>query len=265
LLDEKGVDVNATTADEGDALHHADSLDILIALLDRGGDPILSDLDCQLPLILQAQCGSAEIVARLLEDPRVRATINMQDMWGNTALHHACKDFRRDVGGDTAAICKVNLLLQADANPTITNRMGQPPLNVARQHYPDHYPVIALLKQYPNAQKDAETSLLVKARRLVVVATSNAVAPSYLQARVARGQFLPRVALMPLTDGQTDGEDEEDEEGEEGRKLSTTLAFMCGVGREGMPWDIFRMVMDLLMPSWDPLRWTTGPEPLAHG
>jgi hypothetical protein len=55
-----------------------------------------------------------------------------------------------------------------------------------------------------------------------------------------------------LTDGQTDGEEEE--EGEEGRKLRTTLAFMCGVGREGMLRDVFRVVMDLLMPSWDPLR-----------
>jgi hypothetical protein len=57
--------------------------------------------------------------------------------------------------------------------------------------------------------------------------------------------------LMPLTDEQTDGEKEELEEG---RKLHTTLAFMCGLGREGMPQDVFRFVMDLLMPSWDPLR-----------
>ena len=63
---------------------------------------------------------------------------------------------------------------------------------------------------------------------------------------------MPRVALMPLTDVQTDGEEEEEEE--EVRKLRTTLAFMCGVGREGMPRDMFRVVMDLLMPPWDPLR-----------
>ena len=41
---------------------------------------------------------------------------------------------------------------------------------------------------------------------------------------------------------------------EENRKLRTTLAFMCGVGREGMPRDVFRVVMDLVMPSCDPLR-----------
>ena len=64
---------------------------------------------------------------------------------------------------------------------------------------------------------------------------------------------MPRVALVPLTAGQADGE-KENEEGEEGRKLRITLAFMCGVGREGMPRDVFRVVMDLLMSSWDPLR-----------
>jgi len=63
LLDEKGADVNATMAFGTSALHHAKTLDILNALLDHGGDPILSDLDCQLPLMLQAQYRSAEIVA----------------------------------------------------------------------------------------------------------------------------------------------------------------------------------------------------------
>ena len=48
--------------------------------------------------------------------------------------------------------------------------------------------------------------------------------------------------------------EDEEKEGEEGRKLRTALAFMCGVGREGMPRDVFWVVMDLLMPSWDPLR-----------
>jgi len=52
---------------------------------------------------------------------------------------------------------------------------------------------------------------------------------------------------MPLTDGQTDGEDEEEGEGEEGRKLRTALAFMCEVGRKGMPRDVFQVVMGLLM------------------
>ena len=56
---------------------------------------------------------------------------------------------------------------------------------------------------------------------------------------------MPRVALMPLTD---------EEGGEEGRKLRATLAFMCGVGRERMPRDVFYIVMDFQMPSWHPIR-----------
>ncbi len=49
----------------------------------------------------------------------------------------------------------------------------------------------------------------------------------------------------------TGGED--GKEDEENRKLRTTLAFICGIVREGMP-DVFRVVEDLLIPSWDPLR-----------
>jgi hypothetical protein len=60
---------------------------------------------------------------------------------------------------------------------------------------------------------------------------------------------LPHVALAPLTGGQ---------DGEEGRKLQITLAFLLGVEGgpegEGMPRDIFRVVLDMLMPRWDPLR-----------
>ena len=54
-------------------------------------------------------------------------------------------------------------------------------------------------------------------------------------------------------DGHNDGEKGE-EEGEESRRLRTALAFMCGLGREGMPRDVFRVVLELLMPRWDPVR-----------
>ena len=145
-------------------------------------------------------------------------------------------------------------LLQAGANPIITNNIGMNALAWVRNERPDDHTAIALLEQYPNAQKDAEKAwLLVKAHRLAVATTSNTVAPSCLQARVAGGQCLPHAALAPLTDGQNEGEEEKGER-EEHRKLRTTLAFMCGLGRESMPRDVFRVVMDLLMPSWDPLR-----------
>jgi len=72
----------------------------------------------------QVTFGAADVVARLLQDPRVRATVNMHDEKGNTALHYAC------MGGLSikllyTAASKVHLLLQAGANPTIGNKNGQ--------------------------------------------------------------------------------------------------------------------------------------------
>jgi hypothetical protein len=115
-----------------------------------------------------------------------------------------------------------------------------------RRAYPTHHATIALGQEFAEAEKAA---LLVKARRFSVAANSTTRTPSYLQARMARGEPLPRVALMPLTVDQNN-----EDEREEGRKLRTSLAFLTGMGHEGMPRDVFRVVMDLLMPSWDPLR-----------
>jgi len=195
---------------------------------------------------------------RLLQDPRVRTTVNVQNMWGDTALHCACTSTT-----DEAAANKARLLLQAGADPLVTSNNGEKPLDVVRKYHSAHYATIALLEQNPAAHKDAEKASLVIMARLAAAANSNTVAPSCLQGRMDRGQPLPRVALVPLTDGQNDGE----EEGEEGRKLRTTLAFMCGLGREGMPKELFHEVMDLLQPTWDPLKRKitgTGP-PAAQG
>jgi len=182
-------------------------------------------------------------VARLLQDPRVRATVNMQSNTGRTALHYACMFGKPDV-----AALNVHILLQAVANPIFTDNEGWTPVALLRQRHPTYHAAIALLEQ---ALTEAEkTWLLVKARRLAVAANSNTVAPSCLQSRAAQGKPLPGVTLVSVMRGHNDGEDEE----EESRKLRTTLAFMCWVGREGMPQDVFRVVVDLLMPSWDPLR-----------
>ena len=64
--------------------------------------------------------------------------------------------------------------------------------------------------------------------------------------------LLGRMVLTPVTGGQ----DEDDEE-DEGHKLRVLVAFVIGVGGpegEGMPRDVFRLVLGLLMPTWDPLR-----------
>ena len=109
--------------------------------------------------------------------------------------------------------------------------------------------IITIIEGFPEAQKDAErAALLVKARRLVVAANQNALVPSYLQGRVVQSRPLPRVELAPLVDGQN-GEVEE-----EGRTFRKTLAFLTGMEGGGMPRDVFRVVIDLISPSWDPLR-----------
>jgi hypothetical protein len=82
----------------------------------------------------------------------------------------------------------------------------------------------------------------------------------------ARRDLRATLAFLLGTEGSMDNQsddeeededqsdDDEDEDEEECRKLRITLAFMCGVGREAMPRDVFWLVLDLLMPFWDPLR-----------
>lgn len=97
-----------------------------------------------------------------------------------------------------------------------------------------------------------KTLLLVLARRLVVASTSTGVVPSYLQHRVIKGQPLSHVSIMP------DVLDHNDEDDEEGRKFRNLLAFLVGKGGgpdgKVLPAGVFRMVLDLLMPPWDPQR-----------
>lgn len=148
----------------------------------------------------------------------------------------------------------MRLLLQAGSDPALKNRQRQTALDCLREELFPKPAAIAVLEQVPDAEK---TSILVKAGRLVSAATSTTMAPSDLQSRVARGKPLPRLLLrrMVLTP-VTGGHDEDDEE-DEGHKLRVLVAFILGVGGpegKGMPRDVFRLVLNLLMPTWDPLR-----------
>ena len=78
-------------------------------------------------------------------------------------------------------------------------------------------------------------------RRLV---TTNAVVPSYLQSRVLHDVPLPRVSLSPAGSGIE----------EKDRSLLAFLLGMAGPENTGMPRDVFRVLLDFLMPTWDPLR-----------
>ena len=193
--------------------------------------------------MVQAYVGNLGCVARLPQDTRVRATVDFQDKDGDTALHNACT-FDEYKNKSPAM---VHHLLQAGANPFLTNKHGLTPLSLLQQRWPSYRGAIALLEQAPDAQK---ASVLVKARRLFVISTSNA-APFYLQGRVVRRQPLPSVTLLPVMDGKKRAR-------ERRCKLRTFLVFVLGMGGglegEGMPRDVFRVMLDMLMPLEDPLR-----------
>jgi len=257
LVDAKGADVNAGSNYGKKTLHGAQSLDILTALLDRGADPTMLNNDGMSPLMSQAIYGQFDSVKRLMQDPRVRASIDMQDRHADTALHFACRHHN-----ETNTHAMVRPLLEAGATPILTNNDGKMPLACLRQWRPSHHTTITLLEQ---ALANAETTaLLVKARRPAVADRSNLVVPSCLQYRVTRGEPLPRLALMPATNDHTNGEDEE-----EGRKFRTMLTFLLGMGGgpegNGMPRDVFRVVLDMLMPVWDPVRKRGGAGPPVQG
>lgn len=113
-----------------------------------------------------------DLVAHMLQDPRVQASVNMQNFAGNTALHLACWH----------NLAVIQPLLQASADLTLTNARGSSPLSVLQRHNPTHPTTLALLAQNLDAEKAA---FLVKVRRLVMASTSTPL-PSFLRERVER-------------------------------------------------------------------------------
>jgi hypothetical protein len=119
-----------------------------------------------------------------------------------------------------------------------------------RQNRPSHHSTIALLQQAPEAEK---ASLLVKARRIAITAstcTTPDLAPSYLKGRLFhQSQPLPHVDLVPVGRKRRSNDC---------RKFTVMLGFLLGMeggsNGEGMPRDVFRVVMGFVMPKWDPLR-----------
>lgn len=101
LLDENGADVNKKIYNGQTPLHAARSLDVLSALLDRVKDPTLLDDYDKSPLMYHTNLRGIDVVACLLQDLRVRATVDVQDKDGHTALHFAC--FRESM--DEALVC----------------------------------------------------------------------------------------------------------------------------------------------------------------
>lgn len=59
---------------------------------------------------------------------------------------------------------------------------------------------------------------------------------------------MPRVELVPVRGGNKKGRKKC------GNLLAVLLGMEGGPNGEGMPRDVFRVVLDFLMPSWDPLQ-----------
>ena len=111
LVKEKGADVNATSATGSSPLHNTESFDVLNALLGCGADLIPLNSNGDTPLMVHLHQSSHDVVARLLQDPRVQASINVQEgRYGFTTLHLACWDVDKP---DVPAI--IQLFLQAGA------------------------------------------------------------------------------------------------------------------------------------------------------
>lgn len=97
--------------------------------------------------------------------------------------------------------------------------------------------------------------LFFEARRLIKPANPSAVIPAYVHRRVLQNKPLPRVELAPIAAVNNKNEEEK------ARKLRRLLAFVAGMegGPEGqgLPRDVFRVVLAMLTLPWDPL-WNRG-------
>jgi hypothetical protein len=117
-----------------------------------------------------------------------------------------------------------------------------------------HRATIALLRGYPDAEEDAgKASFLVKTRTFVVAAaaSSTALTSSCLKQCVACGQPLPHVEVAAVTGANKNTK-------EKRRQFSNIMAFLVGMGMgpkgAGIQRGVFRVVLNYVMPIWDPLR-----------
>jgi len=69
-----------------------------------------------------ANFGAVDMVARLLQELRVRAIVDVQDSKGDTALHWA---YNTDEDDEKTVTAIVRFLLQAGANPALKNTHGE--------------------------------------------------------------------------------------------------------------------------------------------
>lgn len=242
MVDSLNVDVNGRTSNGSAAVHHAMNAGVLGYLLEGGAEPVVWNDKGWSPLMHHVQAGRPECVARLLEDPRVRASVDTvargDDFNSFSALHLAC--YFNNVT-PTAKLALLRHLLVAGADPTLPNRHGQNSLQILREDPPVEPLELTLVEEAMDGQLAAS---LIKARQVVVGAGLSEAWQCIKRARLERGEEWLSIEL-----------DTEDKEWE---NFGGLMAFLMGVqskeGRSGMPQGVFVAVMSMIIPPWHALQ-----------
>lgn len=244
-----------------DAASEAGHKDLVTHLIDMGVDPmrtlrntwsiraINTLFSCgvdptrmtrgETPFMVHAKIGRVRCLERLLEDPRVRSGVNATSVGdGNTALHLACSTDTYSYMNSTTRQRVIKLLLDAGANPTLTNANGQTPSDVLDTRPCNREARFVLRDKTWDQERSA---YLIKVRRLVVAVAGGG---KIITSRQMQGQPLPHVELSPS----------KRKKHHKAQVLRTTLAFLVDLGPKHMPTGVFVTIMDMLMPVWDPMR-----------
>lgn len=121
-------------------------LRVVNLLLGKGASLLITTKSGQTsPLIESSSSGRVEVVRSLLRHPQAALTLNQCDAFGKTALWWACYKGHDEV---------VMLLLEAGADPGLTDKYGVTPMAIATKH--GHEDCIDLLKVRRRRRKGRE-------------------------------------------------------------------------------------------------------------
>ncbi len=271
LIEHRGQhDLDSTNNYGRTALHWAciyGPLSVVTALVLAGANPAVVDCNGETPLIYAAYINHANIVAFVLQQPAVKASID--------AVTSRLPCTGLSIASYRGHLSIVQLLLDAGADPTIP--AGQhSPLSRATHH--GHTAVAALLRTA--IAEPQRPRFLLKARALLDVALAVpkarkdaadkgepqamqqqqqeaiAAAPAYLKGRVAEGRALPAVVVVDDSHWRSDNDKEEE--------LVACVKYALGLegggdvheeGKgpppQGMVHDVFIELCELLVPTWD--------------
>jgi len=138
-----GADIDIKNNDDATPLHRACTgghLEVVDLLVSSGADPTVQTEFQWTPLMCASSWCRVDVVRYLLGIKAVRTTIEAQSEHGHTALHHAL--WITDITpADRLEVLK--LLVEAGANPTVTNNEGHTPMDKAKaKGYQDCIPIL---------------------------------------------------------------------------------------------------------------------------